>query len=128
MKKRISVIFVVLAFACGGLLAQNISSSIVGNVTDASGGGMAGASVKITQIQTNDSRSVTTNDDGGYTISTVIPGIYRVEVTRPGFRTFSLAPNGRRTSESGRSRRKLFTEWSDSPTFRLSSGPTLLPT
>ena len=37
--------------------------SIVGNVTDASGGGMAGAGVKITLIQTNDSRSVMTNDD-----------------------------------------------------------------
>ena len=63
--------------------------SIVGNVTDASGGGMSGASVKITLIQTNDSRSVVTNDAGGYTVTTVIPGTYRVEVTKPGFRTFA---------------------------------------
>lgn len=68
--------------------AQVAFGSIVGNVTDASGGGMAGATVKITLIQTNDSRSVLTNDAGGYTVATVIPGTYRVEVTREGFRTF----------------------------------------
>jgi hypothetical protein len=77
-----------LALSSQPVQAQVAFGSIVGNVTDASGGGMSGAGVKITLIQTNDSRSVVTNDDGGYTITTVIPGTYRVEVTRPGFRTF----------------------------------------
>src|SRR5690348_7773868 len=71
-----------LALSSQPVQAQVAFGSIVGNVSDASGGGMPGASVKITLIQTNDSRSVITNDAGGYTITTVIPGTYRVEVSR----------------------------------------------
>ena len=68
--------------------AQVAFGSMVGNVTDASGGGISGASVNITLIQTNDSRTVMTNEAGGYTIATVTPGTYRVEITKAGFRTF----------------------------------------
>lgn len=62
--------------------------SIVGNVTDASGGAISGASVRITSTATNDTRTAETDAAGAYTISTVTPGAYRVEVDRPGFRTF----------------------------------------
>src|SRR5215813_10606661 len=83
-----SALVCLLALSSPLVQAQVAFGSMVGNVTDASGGGMSGSTVKITLIQTNDSRSVITNDAGGYTITTVIPGTYRVEVTRPGFRTF----------------------------------------
>src|SRR5689334_11233487 len=78
-----------LALSSQPVQAQVAFGSIVGNVTDASGGGMSGASVKITLILTNDSRSVVTNDAGAYTVTTVIPGTYRVEVIKPGFHTFA---------------------------------------
>jgi hypothetical protein len=76
------------ALSTQSIPAQVAFGSMVGNVTDASGGGISGASVKITLVQTNDSRAVLTNDAGAYTIATVTPGTYRVEVTREGFRTF----------------------------------------
>src|SRR5579864_2211557 len=92
MQKRIfgglSALVCLLILSTQPASAQVAFGSIVGNVTDASGGGMSGATVKITLIQTNDSRSVLTNESGGYTITTVIPGTYRVEITREGFRTF----------------------------------------
>src|SRR4051812_22522941 len=68
--------------------AQVVSGSMVGNVTDAAGGFVPDATVKITLTTTNDSRSVQTDATGAYTISTVTPGPYRVEITREGFRTF----------------------------------------
>ena len=68
--------------------AQVAFGSIVGNVTDASGGAIPGAAVKITLTTTNDIRVVPTDPAGAYTISTVTPGTYRVEITRDGFRTF----------------------------------------
>ncbi len=68
--------------------AQVAFGSVVGNVTDASGGAIPGASVKITLVQTNDSRTVETNEAGGYTIATVTPGLYLVEITKEGFRSF----------------------------------------
>src|ERR1700736_3558283 len=72
--------------------AQVAFGSMVGSVTDASGSAIPGATVKITLIQTNDSRSVETNEAGGYTIATVTPGVYQVEITKEGFRSF-VAPN-----------------------------------
>src|SRR5947207_8111062 len=68
--------------------AQVVSGSMVGNVTDAAGASVPGATVKITLTTTNDSRTVQTDATGAYTISTVTPGAYRVEITREGFRTF----------------------------------------
>jgi hypothetical protein len=69
-------------------MAQGTFGSLVGNVTDASGGAVPGASVKITLTSTNDSRTVQTDAAGGYTVATVIPGTYKVEVSQQGFRTF----------------------------------------
>jgi hypothetical protein len=67
---------------------QIVFGSMVGNVTDATGAAVPGAEVKITHISTNDVRTVQTDAAGAYTISTVTPGRYQVEVTREGFRTF----------------------------------------
>ena len=71
-----SALLCLLALSSQPASAQVAFGSIVGNVTDASGGGMSGTTVKITLIQTNDSRTVQTNDDGGYTITTVIPAAF----------------------------------------------------
>src|SRR5258708_17799687 len=37
---------------------------------------------------TNDSRTMQTNEFGSYTIATVTPGIYQVEIAKEGFRAF----------------------------------------
>ena len=68
--------------------AQTAFGSMVGNVADSSGGAISGANVKITLVTTNDVRTVVTNAAGEYTISTVTPGTYRVEISRDGFTTF----------------------------------------
>ena len=46
--------------------AQVALGSMVGNVTDASVGAVPAAAVKVTQTQTNDVRTTTTNDGGTY--------------------------------------------------------------
>jgi hypothetical protein len=61
---------------------------VVGNVIDSSGAAVPGAAVKITEMQTNEVRTVVTNESGSYTISTVPAGTYQVEITRQGFRGF----------------------------------------
>src|SRR5580693_3946524 len=77
-----------LALSSQPARAQVAFGSMVGNVSDATGGAISGATVKIILVQTNESRTVLTNETGGYTVATVVPGSYRVEVTREGFRTF----------------------------------------
>jgi hypothetical protein len=69
-------------------MAQVLFGSMVGNVTDPTGAAVPGAVIKITEMQTNTSRAVVTNDAGAYTISTVPAGNYQVEVTKQGFRAF----------------------------------------
>jgi Carboxypeptidase regulatory-like domain/TonB dependent receptor len=68
--------------------AQVLFGSIVGNVTDASGAGVPGATVEITETSTNETRTVQTNEGGVYTITTVTAGTYQMGITKVGFRRF----------------------------------------
>ena len=57
-------------------------------MVDASGASVPGATVRITEAQTGDSRSAVTNETGVYTISTVSSGSYRVSIRKEGFKDF----------------------------------------
>src|ERR1700679_1662153 len=65
--------------------AQTLFGSLVGTVTDAGGAAVADATVKITNLQTNDQRTVQTDGSGVYTVSTIPAGTYGVNVTKAGF-------------------------------------------
>src|ERR1051326_5943550 len=69
--------------------AQVLYGSMVGNITDASGGAVAGASVEATQQQTALSRKTVTDASGHYSLSTLSPGQYDVVISAPGFKKFS---------------------------------------
>src|SRR5438094_6004026 len=68
--------------------AQVLYGSIVGTVSDSTGLSVPGATVKITQNETNQSREATTNETGSYTFTNVAAGTYEVDVTLPGFQAF----------------------------------------
>src|SRR5690349_16092696 len=82
----------IAALASQPVQAQVLFGSMVGNVTDPSGAAVPAATVKITETNTGDSRTVQTNDAGLYNVSTVPAGTYQVEITKEGFRGF-LASN-----------------------------------
>jgi Carboxypeptidase regulatory-like domain/TonB dependent receptor len=68
--------------------AQTLYGSVVGTVTDNTGAAVPDANVVITDTQTNDSRTVTTDNGGIYTVSTVPAGSYQVNITKSGFQVF----------------------------------------
>ena len=70
--------------------AQLLFGSIVGNVTDASGAAVPDATVKVVQLETNESRETKTNDAGSYTLSTVRTGTYAITVAKDGFKMFTV--------------------------------------
>lgn len=72
------------------LRAQSIQSSILGTVTDSSGAVVPGATVNITDTDTNVTRTVTTNSQGDYQLLNILAGNYRVEISRQGFQTVVL--------------------------------------
>ncbi|MEM7662034.1 MAG: TonB-dependent receptor [Pseudomonadota bacterium] len=67
-------------------IAQQTTSDIRGQVTDASGAALAGASVTVVDSRTNQSRSFTTNANGQFsTRSLPVGGPYIVTATADGF-------------------------------------------
>lgn len=69
-------------------VAQVLYGSLVGNVTDASGGAVPSATVTVVQAQTGLTRTAVTDSSGSYTISTLAAGTYNVKVAAQGFKTF----------------------------------------
>jgi hypothetical protein len=66
--------------------AQVLYGSIVGNVTDDSGAAVPGATVTITNTQTNLTRTAVTNETGAYSFTNVLAGPYDVKVSLQGFK------------------------------------------
>lgn len=73
-----------LVFLSVPALAQT-TGSISGEVTDEKGASVANASVTLRNVQTNSTRTITTNDDGRYRFSNVPVGDYEVSVEASGF-------------------------------------------
>jgi hypothetical protein len=65
---------------------QNITGSLLGNITDPSGAPIARASVEITNIDTNQSVKSDTDTAGLYQSLYLRPGPYRIRVNAPGFK------------------------------------------
>ncbi len=69
--------------------AQVLYGSIVGNVTDQNGAVVAGATIKITNKGTSQTREAVSNADGEFLILNVQPGDYDLKATKQGFTTYS---------------------------------------
>jgi hypothetical protein len=76
-------------FGPGQARAQLLQGTIDGNVTDPTQAAVAGATVVVTNEQTNFTRDTLTNSSGGYTLPTLPPGGYTVKVTMSGFQTYT---------------------------------------
>ncbi len=88
--RGVSVVLAVALLLSGvacGLYAQAVRGSLLGTVTDATGGVVPGAKVTITEINTGISRGMETNASGNYSFPALEPGRYRVTVEQAGFRT-----------------------------------------
>jgi len=75
--------------AAGAARAQVLYGTLVGSVTDATGGAIPNAAVKVTNEGTGQQWNTATNPAGVYSVSTVPPGTYEVAITAQGFRTFT---------------------------------------
>jgi hypothetical protein len=78
-----------LFFACV-LSAQTFRGAIQGTVTDTTGASIPGAQVKVFSTGTGLSRTVTTNNLGGYVASELPLGSYSISVSKEGFGTITL--------------------------------------
>jgi Carboxypeptidase regulatory-like domain/TonB dependent receptor len=70
-------------------LAQTTYGAITGTVTDSSGAAMADAQVTLTNLDTSEKRIQHTDSDGLYSFVNLVPGKYRVDVEKTGFKRIS---------------------------------------
>ena len=80
------VLFTLVWLACSlGVLGDVPDASISGTVADSSRGVIAGAAVRVANVDTGVVRSTTTNSAGVYQVPGLQAGAYEVEVSRPQF-------------------------------------------
>ncbi|MGH9765749.1 MAG: carboxypeptidase regulatory-like domain-containing protein, partial [Blastocatellia bacterium] len=81
------VIYLILFFSSAPTPAQVESGKIVGTVRDSTGGVLLGATVTLTNSETNIAKNTTTNGSGEYVITQLKPGTYSLRVEENGFKT-----------------------------------------
>ena len=72
--------------------AQTFYGSVIGTVTDQTGSSVAGAAVTLVDLARSDRRTGQTDESGNYQFVNLVPGQYRVEIEKPGFRRFTREP------------------------------------
>lgn len=86
-------LLVVASFAVGARAQTQITTgTIQGTVLDANGAAVPGASVEIKNVETNASRTLSTDEGGRFVALALQPGRYTVTVTKQGFTTLVAEP------------------------------------
>jgi hypothetical protein len=90
-KRNFSVLALIFAtsllFTSTYSTAQVLYGSMVGTVTDESGAVVSGATVKITNVGTGETRETATNDAGTFSFADLPSSTYDVAVSKTGFKT-----------------------------------------
>ena len=83
-----SFVFLVLASFGAALVWAQATAEIHGTVQDESGALVAGVTLTATKTDTGARRTVTTDASGSYVLTNLLPGPYRLEASKPGFRLY----------------------------------------
>jgi hypothetical protein len=84
-------ILAALTVLTGGLYGQAIESVLLGEVTDASGAGVSGATITALNKDTGVKSTTTTSSNGEYRFNSVAVGRYDVSASASGFTTATVA-------------------------------------
>jgi len=83
---------IVLALTPTAGRGQNVYGSLTGVVTDTSGAAVANATVTLTNKDTAEKRTIETDASGNYTFVNILPGRYKLEGEKTGFKKFVQEP------------------------------------
>lgn len=84
LRGSIATLFL-LVMVTGAAFGQGETGQISGTVTDPQDRVVAGATVTVKSVSTGAERTATTDDQGGYTVVSLQPGLYDVTVKSSGF-------------------------------------------
>src|SRR5215472_1257183 len=81
-----------LLFAAKSGWGQNVYGTLAGTVSDSSGAAVADATVTLTNLDTNEKHNISTDASGNYTFVNILPGKYKVEAEKSGFKKVVRQP------------------------------------
>ena len=84
--RRICTLLLLASLSAGLALSQAVSATLLGSITDSTGGTVPAAQVVVTETNTGISRSAKTGTAGNYVFADLPPGTYSVSVELTGFR------------------------------------------
>ncbi|HYJ88411.1 MAG TPA: carboxypeptidase-like regulatory domain-containing protein, partial [Pyrinomonadaceae bacterium] len=79
-----SIVALVLILA-PSTLAQTDRASLRGTVKDPNGAAVVGSSIKLVNLENGQARTTVSNEEGGFAITSLQPGDYRLEAEAPSF-------------------------------------------
>jgi len=82
---RLLVGAALILYAAQGMLAQEVTATVAGTVTDSSGSAVAGATVTVKSVERGVIHTATTNDEGIYRVPQLPVGSYELRVEKLGF-------------------------------------------
>src|SRR2546422_5016309 len=85
MQTRLVVISLGVFLSCANLAAQSTFGTVLGSVRDSSGGLIAGATLKLTELDESTILTASSNAQGLYEFLNVRPGRYDIKAEKPGF-------------------------------------------
>jgi hypothetical protein len=92
MKGLRGAVLTLAVFLClgTGALAQvaETAAQVSGQVTDAAGAAVPGATIIVTNDATKEERRVQANDEGSYTVTPLNPGTYTLAIEQQGFKRY----------------------------------------
>ena len=71
---------------------QNVYGSMSGIVSDTSGASIPSATVTLTNLDNNQKQQITTNTSGSYSFVNIVPGRYKIQAEKSGFKSFVREP------------------------------------
>lgn len=92
MKNRLaslSILFLLILPAAA--YGQNDRAKIGGTLNDAARARLAGVEIKLIRLESNETRTVTSDNDGEFAISALAPGAYRLEIEHAGYKKYILS-------------------------------------
>jgi Carboxypeptidase regulatory-like domain len=103
LRAVVSIIALVM-LASVAAFAQETRSTILGTVKDQSGAVVSGATVDVTNTDTNTTTKLSTNSSGYFEAPYLLPGVYSITVTAQGFkrhvqRGYTLTVNNRQNMD-----------------------------
>ncbi|MBM3801964.1 MAG: TonB-dependent receptor [Acidimicrobiia bacterium] len=100
--RLLAVVLFLAAFSAAPVAAQVSTATLTGLVRDPSGAVMPNVKVTVTNVETNISREVQTNETGTYRIAALNPGNYTVEAELAGFKKAVLPGIVLQVNQQGR--------------------------